>query len=101
MDYSLPGFSIHGIFQAKVLEWGAIAFSASHWLDLVKWPEPVVKDSEKNSILFHKTRCLAKNLLPHLSKPNFLSLDSGKPGKKRMIWNQKDLDLYHTSGQVC
>ena len=27
MDYSLPGSSIHGIFQAKVLEWGAIAFS--------------------------------------------------------------------------
>ena len=27
MDYSLPGFSIHGIFQARVLEWGAIAFS--------------------------------------------------------------------------
>ena len=27
MDCSLPGFSIHGIFQAKVLEWGAIAFS--------------------------------------------------------------------------
>ena len=24
MDYSLPGTSIHGIFQARVLEWGAI-----------------------------------------------------------------------------
>ena len=28
MDYSLPGSFIHGIFQARVLEWGAIAFSA-------------------------------------------------------------------------
>ena len=27
MDYSLPGSSVHGIFQARVLEWGAIAFS--------------------------------------------------------------------------
>ena len=27
MDGSLPGFSVHGIFQARVLEWGAIAFS--------------------------------------------------------------------------
>ena len=27
MDYSPPGSSIHGIFQARVLEWGAIAFS--------------------------------------------------------------------------
>ena len=28
MDCSLPGSSIHGIFQATVLEWGAIAFSS-------------------------------------------------------------------------
>ena len=27
-DYSLPGFSVHGIFQARVLEWGATAFSS-------------------------------------------------------------------------
>ena len=27
MDCSLPASSIHGIFQARVLEWGAIAFS--------------------------------------------------------------------------
>ena len=33
MDCSLPGSSIHGIFQARVLEWGAIAFS-QHYL---KW----------------------------------------------------------------
>ena len=29
MDCNLPSSSIHGIFQAKVLEWGAIAFSES------------------------------------------------------------------------
>ena len=27
MDCSLPGSSVHGIFQARVLEWGAIALS--------------------------------------------------------------------------
>ena len=27
MDRNPPGFSVHGIFQARVLEWGAIAFS--------------------------------------------------------------------------
>ena len=26
VDCSLPGSSVHGIFQARVLEWGAIAF---------------------------------------------------------------------------
>ena len=34
VDCSLPGSSIHGIFQARVLEWGAIAFSA---LDVNLW----------------------------------------------------------------
>ena len=27
MDYSLPGSSVHGIFQARILEWAAISFS--------------------------------------------------------------------------
>ena len=29
MDCSLPGSAVHGIFQARVLEWGAIAFSST------------------------------------------------------------------------
>jgi len=32
MDYSLPVSSIHGILQARVLEWVAIAFSELAWL---------------------------------------------------------------------
>ena len=40
MDCSLPGSSIHEIFQAKVLKWGAIAFSK-------KWqPTPVFLPGE-------------------------------------------------------
>ena len=35
MDCSLPGSSIHGIFQARVLEWGAIAFSSTTWEALI------------------------------------------------------------------
>ena len=30
VDCSLPGFFVHGIFQARVLEWGATAFSDTH-----------------------------------------------------------------------
>ena len=33
MDCSLPGSSDHGIFQARVLEWDAIAFSSELVLD--------------------------------------------------------------------
>jgi len=36
MDCSLPGSSIHGIFQAGVLEWGTIAFSTKTCLDIEK-----------------------------------------------------------------
>ena len=36
MDCSLPGSSVHGIFQARVLEWGAIAFSESTKLQWLK-----------------------------------------------------------------
>ena len=36
MDRSLPGSSVHGIFQARVLEWGAIAFSKN----LCSWAFP-------------------------------------------------------------
>ena len=40
MDCSLPGSSAHGIFQARVLEWRAIAFSDRTPLNIVKHPNP-------------------------------------------------------------
>ena len=36
MDGSLPGSSVHGIFQARVLEWGAIAFSMTNLDSILK-----------------------------------------------------------------
>ena len=36
MDCSLPGSSVHGIFQVRVLEWGAIAFSMTNLDSLLK-----------------------------------------------------------------
>ena len=35
VDCSLPGSSVHGVFQARVLEWGAIAFSARAILNII------------------------------------------------------------------
>ena len=37
MDCNLPGSSVHGIFQARVLEWGAIAFSDTYSAVRAKW----------------------------------------------------------------
>ena len=39
MDCSLPGSSAQGIFQARVLEWGAIAFSDIHQYTHVNGPQ--------------------------------------------------------------
>ena len=60
MDCSLPGPSVHGIFQAKVLEWGAIAFSNHACLTLpfcyvtsikLSWPF-TINFSNASSICF-------------------------------------------------
>ena len=40
VDCSLPGSSVHGIFQARVLEWGTIAFSG----------EPFLVEGKENNI---------------------------------------------------
>ena len=36
MDCTLPGSSAHGIFLARVLEWGAIAFSVTNLDSILK-----------------------------------------------------------------
>ena len=45
MDCSLPSSSVHGIFQARVLEWGAITFSL---LELI----PKKKKKKERDVLF-------------------------------------------------
>ena len=74
MDCSLPGSFVHGIFQARVLEWGAIAFSNTYVYIAIK-----VATCEK--ILYHvptvtiqlKTPDITYYLLFHLEKG--ISLD--------------------------
>ena len=51
IDCSPPGSWIHGIFQARVLEWGAIAFSDS-WPSNVNFTDTVLMDLYEN-ILSH------------------------------------------------
>ena len=48
MDCSPPGSSIHGIFQARVLEWDAIAFSEEYW-SRVPLPSPNSLSGTKNT----------------------------------------------------
>ena len=48
MDCSLPGSSVHGIFQARVLEWGAIAFSYNYYNDIQKHKGKYEHSKERN-----------------------------------------------------
>ena len=60
MDCSLPGSSVHGIFQARVLEWGAIAFS--------------------KLILYHcSSLWIPVSFLPILTSPQPLPVTPGSP----------------------
>ena len=54
MDCSLPGSSAHGIFQARILEWGAIAFSDALF-------NSEKEETEKNKIENHETKMANKN----------------------------------------
>ena len=52
MDCSLPGSSVHGIFQARVLEWGVIAFSKTEEnsnLNSIKFIDFYEKKKKTNS----------------------------------------------------
>ena len=51
MDCSLPGSSVHGIFQARVLEWGAIAFSRGLGTLNSDWSVSLI-DLQPQKILF-------------------------------------------------
>ena len=55
MDCSPPGSSIHGICQARVLEWGAIAFSEIHTTiyKTDKQQDPTVEHRELYSIPYN------------------------------------------------
>ena len=64
MDCSLPGSSVHGIFQPRVLEWGAIAFSGPNSTRYKLWKA------------YLKVNVLVAQLCPTLCDP----MDCSLPG---------------------
>ena len=51
MDSSLPGSSVHGIFQARVLEWVALSFSAG--VGSLSLLQGIFPTQESNWVLLH------------------------------------------------
>ena len=104
MDHSLPGSSTHGIFQARVLEWGAIAFSdtgilfnhknkimpfAATWVQLEMSVLSEVRKRKTNTIwchfyveskIWHKWPYLLRNRKTLTDIENRLVVAKGKGG---------------------
>ena len=75
MDCSLPGSSVHGIFQARVLEWGAIAFSSV------------------------SCSAVSNSLQPHGLQPARLLCPRNSPGKNTGVGSQSLLGgIFPTQG---
>ena len=67
-DCSLPGSSVHGIFQARVLEWGAISFST------------VLPTINQNS------HCMITILTQGLRVPDKKQVEKTR-GQREILWN--------------
>ena len=52
MDCSLPGSSVHGILQAKILEWGSIAFSRDPYYLTIKRTDNTAVNKVKYLLVF-------------------------------------------------
>ena len=85
MDCSLPGSSIHGIFQARVLEWGAIAFSTKFYSSIltekISWTE---EPGRLQSMRSQKSRTrLSDWACSHTSFPQSIPLAQCTPTKSQ------------------
>ena len=83
MDYSLPGFFVHGTIQTKILEWVAISFSAGSsqprdqsWVSYVAGRFLTSSLLHDRQILYHLS--LVKNL-PAVLETQVRSLDWEDP----------------------
>ena len=90
MDCSLPGSSVHGIFQARVLEWGAISFSrgSSRTRDRtqVSHRVTVLRRNQLNQHL-HLTLRACRTVRQYISTvPLWRRKESGNAGQRVILW---------------
>ena len=91
IDCSLPGSSIHGIFQARVLEWVAISFSRGS-----SWP----RDRPQVSRIAGRHFTVWATREEHIYKTQaILGFPGGSDGKGS-AYNAGELDLIPGSGKI-
>ena len=79
VDCSLPGSSVHGICQARVLEWVAIAYFHLNWC-----PNPNVKCHDYSHLTFSKP--LGANVVTFLKKLAFSGDPEQQKPKDASLW---------------
>ena len=112
MDCSLPGFSIHGIFQERVLKWVAISFSRrSSWPKDWTWVSCIVGRCFTSwaTIIFNSNikfkllgeECLSKvilvkvdNVIKRLPCPNNLKANASKSSNTRLSQGCKNCSRF-------
>ena len=83
IDCSLPDSSVHGIFQARVLEWGAIAFSAERLRGHMKNLNSVYRKVFKDTGMDHKGQgSIPKETIPSLKKSSLAPLKEREKERK-------------------
>ena len=95
-DCSLPGSSVHGIFQAGVLEWGAIAFSTFLLTVFAKDPwTSLVAQMVKNLPAVQET------WVQSLGCKDYPGEGSGYPRQYSCLENSMDRGAWQTSPWIC
>ena len=89
MDCSLPGSSVHGISQARIMEWVAISFSRGS----SQLRDPTQVSCTGRQILYHwTTRIIAVNYIDLQANDSFEKtlmlgmIEGGRRGRQRMRW---------------
>ena len=101
MDCSPPGSSVHGIFQARVLEWGAIAFSL--FLLIIgksqprSWERKPSKDHCVPAALWFPPHPLAWLTLPCCLQAPFMSLRPGAQGRGQDLATARHTSITRSS----
>ena len=99
MDCSLPGSSVHGISQARVLEWGAIAFSDKEswapkdwcfWTVLLEKTPQSPLDSKENQPVHSKGNNSWMFIGRTVAEDATLSILWPRDAKSYLIWKDPD-----------
>ena len=105
MDCSPPGSSIHGVFQARVLEWGAIAFSICYhylpWKGIIFRNQIIGWYNSLNLLIYYENfgiinTCVSYILISSQSykrADDFWKVDILSQLLFRNSWNQNSLSL--------